>query len=179
MPVIPSPKFLAIFVLAVALTGCANRIPREALRLSPESVQTRQMQSRYFDTANETAILSASAAVLQDLGFNLEESETGLGVIVVSKRRDAREVGQMVGAMMRSIFTFKKQSYDEEQEIRASLVTRPSASGERVSVRITLQRTVWDTEGEVTKIEGIHEPRIYQHFFDKLSKSVFLDAHLT
>lgn len=173
------PLRFAVVVLVVGMTACSERIPRAALQLSQESVQDRQMQSRHFQTADENAMLAASAALLQDLGFNLDESEPELGVLVASKRRDAREVGQMLGAVMRTILSGRSQTYDEEQEIRASLVTRPSPEGTRIAVRITFQRTVWDSEGEISKTEAVNEPQIYQQFFDKLSKSVFLEAQLS
>jgi hypothetical protein len=43
-------------------------------------------------------------------------------------------------------------------------------------LRITIQRIVTNTSGMVTRIESIEEPAIYQEFFDKLSKSVFLEV---
>jgi len=170
-------RFAAAVLLAGLLAACGNSVPREALELTSESLQKRQLQSRYFQTADESRVLAASAAVLQDLGFNLDESETELGVLVASKRRDAREVGQVVGAMLMTMLTFESKAYDREQEIRASLVTRPA--GLRTGVRVTFQRTVWDTEGEITKAEAVEEAEIYQQFFDRLSKSVFLEAQLT
>jgi len=45
-----------------------------------------------------------------------------------------------------------------------------------VAVRVTFQRIVWDIEGNVTRSESLTDPKIYQEFFDKLSKAVFLDA---
>ena len=163
-------------LLALALAACTKGIPKEALQLSRESLQHRQMQSRHFDTKDEAAILSASAALLQDLGFNLDESETDLGLIVASKRRDATEMGQVIAATL-FMFTCRKKTYDTEQQIRASLVTRPY--GDRITVRITFQRKVWNNKGKLTKVEGVNNRKIYQRFFDKLSKSVFLEAHLT
>ena len=173
-------RCLCTALLAAMLTACAVRVPKEALQLTPESLQQRQTQSRYFDTNDEAAILSASAAVLQDLGFNLDESETDLGVLVASKQRDATEAAQVAGAVILAIFTGAVIPIDDHQKIRASLVTKPSGEEEkRVTVRITFQRIVWNTEGNISKNESIDEPEIYQEFFSKLSKSVFLEAHET
>jgi hypothetical protein len=44
-------------------------------------------------------------------------------------------------------------------------------------VRVTFQRIVTNTQGQVTRRELINEPMIYREFFDKLSESVFLEAH--
>ncbi len=86
------PRLFVTAVLAVGLlvvAGCQQKIPKEALQLTQESLAQRQAQTRRFDTSDETMLLSASAAVLQDLGFNLDESETKLGLVVASKDRDA------------------------------------------------------------------------------------------
>src|SRR5262249_37737193 len=86
---------------AVALSGCVpTSVPPEALQLSATAVQDRQMQTRRFDTKDEEKLQRAGAQVLQDLGFQIDESETKLGVIVASKNRDARETGQIVGAVV-------------------------------------------------------------------------------
>jgi hypothetical protein len=44
-------------------------------------------------------------------------------------------------------------------------------------VRVTFQRVVWDNHRNVSRIETINEPKIYQEFFDKLAQSLFLEAH--
>ena len=67
---------------------------------------------------------------------------------------------------------------DSRQNIRAVIVTRPvGESGGRISVRILFQRTVWNDRGAVSKRENIDDARIYQEFFERLSKAVFLEAH--
>jgi hypothetical protein len=79
--------------------GCGG-IPAAALQLPPESSANRQRQTRTFDGITEPALLAASAAVLQDLGFVLDESESSLGVLVASKRRSARNAGEIAGKVL-------------------------------------------------------------------------------
>jgi hypothetical protein len=64
---------------------------------------------------------------------------------------------------------------DKNQKIRASLVTRPL--DKKTNLRVTFQRVVWDTQGQISRTESIEDPKIYQEFFEKLSKAVFLEAH--
>ena len=61
--------------------------------------------------------------------------------------------------------------------MRASVVTKLLPNGKEMSVRVTFQRIVFNTEGQVTTAEAIIEPEVYQEFFSKLSKSVFLEAN--
>jgi len=44
-------------------------------------------------------------------------------------------------------------------------------------VRVTFQRIVWDEQGRVSRSESLEDPELYQEFFFKLSKAVFLEAH--
>ena len=49
--------------------GCTTtHATSDFFELSPETPQHRAAQTRYFETDNPTELLSASAAVLQDLG---------------------------------------------------------------------------------------------------------------
>ena len=165
-------------VFGVILAGCEPTIPKEALQLSPESLKDRQLQTRRFETRDEAKLLSASALLLQDLGFNLDESETKLGLIVGSKERSAINAGQVIFAIIIAGLGGGAMPIDKAQKMRASLVTRPIGdSGDSIAVRITFQRIVWNTAGQITIAERMNDPKIYQEFFSKLSKSVFLEAH--
>ena len=116
---------IAIFSLVCFLVvSCASKIPKEALQLSPEDLKNRQLQTRRFDT-DESTLMSASAALLQDLGFTIDESETDLGVIACSKTRDAINASQVVGAVLIAVLTGAVTPVDKDQLIRASLVTHP------------------------------------------------------
>lgn len=123
-------KNVCILLLCVlSLTACAPQIPQDALRLSPESLQDRQLQTRRFETTNKKAMLAAASAVLQDLGFTLEESEVNLGVLTGSKQRDASSGAQMAGAVFASLLGVNT-SVDSRQTIRVSLVMREQNAGQ-------------------------------------------------
>lgn len=164
----------------VAASGCAT-IPKDALVLAPDSLERRQLQTRRIDGVSEKDLLSAAAGVLQDLGFNIDESETRLGVIVASKDRSAFTATQLAGAIALAVFGVST-SIDKTQKIRVSLVTRPALAADGSPrpdsqlLRITIQRMVWNTANQITRIESIEEPEIYRAFFERLSKSVFLEV---
>ena len=169
-------KIILCLVALVSLSACAQTVPKEALELTQESLQQRQSQTRRFETNDETKLLTAGAQVLQDLGFTLEESEAGLGVVVGSKNRDATEAGQVALAIFVALAGGGAMPIDKDQKIRVSLITRP-ISNKETAARVTFQRVVWNTHGQVTTSEPLDEPKLYQEFFDKLSQSVFLTAN--
>jgi hypothetical protein len=154
--------------------ACQKGVPREALMFTPESLADRQLQTRVFETDNEGKLLEASAGVLQDLGFTIDESEVRCGVIVCSKDRNVTEIYDVGLSIIASIF-FIDYEYATRQKVLASLVTR-TLEGKKIAVRITFQHLVWDTQKDLIKNERINDPHIYQQFFSKLSKSVFLTA---
>ena len=177
-PKLPKTVFVSVFIFCLALmVGCAAKIPPEALQWTSETLQQRQLQTRRFDTTDEILILQSVAGLLQDLGFNIDESETKLGIIVASKDRDATDAGQVTLAVIVALLGGGAMPVDKNQKLRASVVTSPTSTGKEMNVRVTFQRIVWNTQGQVTKTESLDDPKFYQEFFEKLSKSIFLEAH--
>jgi len=169
-------RSIALTLSLLSLSGCGG-IPKDALQLAPEALADREMQTRRFETRDESALLRASAALLQDLGFNLDDSETELGLLVASKNRSAVEAGQVVGSILVAALTGVAMPIDTKQLMRASVVTRPiGEQDEQIAVRVTFQRVVTDSKNNATKREGMRDPAAYQEFFEKLSKAVFLEA---
>lgn len=169
---------VVLLALGVATAGCFQTASKDALKLSSESLDQRRLQTRYFETSDELRLLTSGTAVLQDLGFTIDDTESGFGLVVGSKQRDASEVGQIVVAVVVAVFTGAWMPTDDRQLMRASVVTRPiGEAGNRTAVRVTFQRIVWNTDGRVTHAESMSEPAYYQEFFARLSKAVFLQAH--
>jgi len=169
---------VAFLVVGIALiSGCAS-IPKDAFQLPPTSLEDRKLQSRLYSTLDHDSMLSASAGVLQDLGYALDVSNGDLGVLTASKDLDATNAGQIAGAVLLAALTGTASAVDKNQKVRVCVVVNESLESKGSStVRITINRVIWNTQGQITRAEAIKEPELYQAFFDKLSKSTFLEAH--
>lgn len=193
-------------VLCVGLAlGCYSppeTTPIELFALTPESAANKASQTRQFETPNSDELMSASAAVLQDLGFQVTEADRALGFLRAAKERSARERGQEVNqgivAFLTAVLsvvaslggvganTMVVLPVDLHQQIDASLTTRPiDANDTKQEVRIVFYRLVWKGQGSSgnqtilpgeQRMEMIRDPEIYQEFYSRLSKAVFLEA---
>ena len=171
-------KLKYVFVACVlGMTGCATTAPENLFQVAETSLQDRQMQSRFFETSNEVELLSAGVAVLQDMGYSIDETETKSGVVTASKTVDATNKAQMAGAILLAVLGGGNVSVDSQQQIKVSFVTLPSKNNKNgYLARATFQRIVINTEGQVTRAETMANEELYREFFNKLSKSVFLEA---
>jgi len=168
------PALILLLGVAGMVAGCAS-LPKDALSASETLMSDRVMQSRKYETTDEDRILLSCAGVLQDLGFILEESDTDIGLISASKMRSALDPRQIIVSYAAVFLFMPPLPTDKEQKFRASVTTRP-AGDSHIAVRVTFQRIVWNSQEDVTRREPLKEPEFYQEFFDRLSKSIFLDA---
>ena len=149
----------------------------DVLKLEPESMAQRQLQTRKYNTTAEDKIITTCVNVLQDTGFAIENTDAKLGTILASKQREAVESGQVAGAIIIAVIFGVAVPIDKNQTMYASIVVSPAASEKKASlVRITFSRLVWNDRGVVSKAERLEEPEVYQTFFTKLSKGLFLEA---
>lgn len=164
--------------LLFVLSGC-GQTSIQMVKLKTTSLNERQLQTKSYDTINESEIISASVATLQDMGFNIDEINRDFGVVTCSKTRDARETGQQVGLFILALFAGANvmDSADHTQNIRATVVVTPKEKLNKTNVRLTVMRVLRNSKGWVTGVENIKDKAIYQQFFDKLSKSVFLEEN--
>jgi hypothetical protein len=169
---------LWVVLCLTGLGGCtATTVQPEDMRLTPETTAKRHSQMRIFDTGNEAEVLVAVVAVLQDIGFLIDESETQLGVIVGSKERSAIQPAEVVASYTLAIVLGVDPVYAERQTMRVSVVTTPVEEKNGTAVRVNFQRLVFTNMGSISRKEVLGSDEIYQEFFAKLSKSLFLEAH--
>ena len=129
----------------------------------------------------------ATSAVLQDMGYTIDEIEVPLGVVSASKRADASSALELFGAVIADGITCVVtltlacggKNYGEagdEQEIRMTVVSRPMLENEDdVTVRVTIQQIIWDKKGRVSVQRTVEDGEVYSSFFEKMSKAVFLE----
>lgn len=177
----------AFVLVSVFLLAACETLPRDAFRLSESALAIRAMQTREYSSVSDRAILSASTAVLQDMGYAIDELEEPLGVLSASKRADAtsgmKAVGSLAKDSVRCVFSFLRacdgkhySKLDDVQDIRLTLISRPQLDRkDDVVVRITVQRVIWDKKGRLSEQQTITDGQVYASFFEKMSKAVFLE----
>ena len=111
----------AITASTFLLTACAT-VPPNAFMVTPEILQQRQLESRRYDSIKEADLLTASANVLQDLGYNLENSESRLGILTASKQRNAVNPGEVAAALVVALLGGGIMPISQDQIIRVALV---------------------------------------------------------
>lgn len=167
-------KIFIFLLLVVSITsGCVSY--EHYYKLDEQYLARRQLETRAYETKNEEALLIASAQVLQDLGFTLDESEIKLGLITANKDREAGSAGQKVGMILLAAFAGSQPVYDVSQKIYVTLVSTKNHNN-GYNVRIEFARVIWNNMNQA-RIEKIQDEEIYKDFFDKLSQSVFLTAN--
>lgn len=174
-------------LFAVLVSGCAmNTIPPDALRLEESTLDIRSLQTRKLAAPSETAILTATIAVLQDMEFNIDRIEKPLGVISASKVSDADDSREKTGLFLLDLLCAAGNSHNcdnmsrakDEQHLVLTMVVLPSLErGGEYSVRITMQRIILDKEDRVVILERISAPEVYQEVFNKLRQALFIEVN--
>lgn len=174
----------SLLVLALLImAGCGGGASLESFVPTEETLRKRVLTTRQFDGISEADLLSASAGVLQDLGFSIEEIETSLGLISGTKIAESKLPGV---TWFVNLPGFKRG--DGPKEFRASVVVRQGndTTDKTQYVRVTFHQKVWakdvpddDEDSPFVQAfiqESIDDPELYGEFFELLSKSVFLEG---
>ena len=129
---------VVIFGLTI-LSGCVTT-NQSVLGTQNSQVETRNYQSRTFDTSDKKMVLRSVISTMQDLGFIIDRADETLGTV--------------------SGTSFKNDS-------KMTVSVRPVGT-KQTMVRANAQ----------SKLREISNPMAYQNFFNALSQSMFLDAHM-
>jgi hypothetical protein len=84
-------KFLKLIAIAISgvsligLSGCQTTSSSQLLKADQSQVQTRNIQTRAFDTTDKNKTLRTVISTLQDLGFVVDKADEVLGSVSATK----------------------------------------------------------------------------------------------
>lgn len=80
-----SRKCLWILLPLLVLSGCQSDSRQQILATDKSQVALRSIQSRVFDTSDQSLTNRTVIATLQDLGFTIDRVDEDLGVVTATK----------------------------------------------------------------------------------------------
>lgn len=198
MHIVPVFSAAALLVLLVSVSGSARAAQTKPqsmeplFELNPTSDADRSAQTRTFPTTDRKLLLAASASVLQDMGFKITGGAPAYGLLVGEKTADVpptgvahtvAEAALVTTTVLMSLLTGEDMVTDlpeqVQQRVHVSLHLKPEpiAPRSRTDIRISIDRDMIYDNGVVVP-DHTELPSIYQEFFAKLSKSVYLEGEL-
>lgn len=76
---------LPLVLVCISLSACQTTSMNQVMETSESQVAIRQIQTRAFDTTNNTKTLRTVIATLQDLGFVIDKADKELGTVSGTK----------------------------------------------------------------------------------------------
>jgi PBP1b-binding outer membrane lipoprotein LpoB len=154
----------AICACALLLTGCVQSHTAPMTQL-----QTREIQTRDFDTANTKLVMKTMMNVLQDEGFIVKNAVMDIGLLSAEKNIDVENTSKAVIAVL---LGGAQARWSKQQTVEAS--ANISEFGAKTRVRINFQTKLLDNFGCPQEVITITDLTYYRAFFDKVSKGLFL-----
>jgi hypothetical protein len=131
---------IAAILVGGGLVACQSDSRQQILATDQSQVSLRSIQTRMFDTSDQSLTVRTVIATLQDLGFAIDKVDNDIGVVSATK------AGNYL--------------------LKMTISSRPRGP-EQISVRASAQYN----------ITAVSDPKLYQQFFEALSKAMFLEAH--
>jgi len=78
------PQKLLLLLGLLALAGCATTTPTN-IAGGGTQLETRQIQTREYDTLDKAMTMRSVIASLQDLGFTIDQADAELGTITATR----------------------------------------------------------------------------------------------
>ena len=185
---------LLLICMSAAGPGFAEQTQPKGMKplfqLNPTSAGDLAEQTRTYPTDDRDAVIDASAAALQDMGYKLTGGERQLGLLVGHKHADVEGAGAahamaeaavVTISVLASLLTGQDMVTDLPEQVGqviyiSLLVSEASTSGrEGTEVRISLDRDmIYDHGGIIA--DHTELPLIYQEFFGRVSKAIYLEG---
>jgi hypothetical protein len=175
----------AVIILLGVLSSCTVvRFP-EQVNTPQTQLQTREYQTREFDTNDVRLVMKAMLNVLQDDGFVVKNAVTDLGLLTATKEvqlSDKSVSNRYWMDALDALFDTRGSSsrnrnsqdarYNKFKQVEVSV--NVSELGKRCKVRANFQAKIIDNTGNPVEVSAISDPKFYQDFFSRVDKGIFL-----
>ncbi len=159
-------KIVVFSILTLAVfTGCTYSAPESPMT----QLQVREMQSREFDTKDTKLVTKSVMNVLQDEGFIIKNAVLDLGLISAERYIDIENSNDVFRSRF---FSGQYARWNKQYIIEAS--ANISEYGNQTRVRLNFQRKTIDNFGSPVDVRTVLDPALYQSFFEKVSKGIFI-----
>lgn len=158
-------KIIIFFIVSgIIIAGCATAPKTEKTQL-----QIREFQTRTYTEVDSKLVMKAMLNVLQDDGFIVNNAVLELGLLTASREVDIENKGKAFAA---TFLPGVDARWEKNSLVEASCNVSDVRDG--CKVRVNFQQKILDNKGGIVKIRQIDEQEFYQTFFNKVSKSIFI-----
>ncbi|MBL0690158.1 MAG: hypothetical protein JJV93_00570 [Alphaproteobacteria bacterium] len=167
---------MRLLLLIFPLLFSSSLLSASTLFMVPtDMLSVRSMQTKNIETNSKEEITSIVIGTLQDMDYNVLESDYDLGVIVGQKISPARN---LLGKFFNFILYLldNEISYDVSVETVIT-VTIDSVKNKSSRVRVSVAQITIDNFGYITDSVLIKDAVIYQSIFKKISQSSFIENY--
>jgi hypothetical protein len=161
-------KYIQIYslIIVISLFGCNLPPP-----IPPKTqLQIRELQTREYPSKDLKQVMKAVIGALQDDGFLIRNADKELGFINALREYDVMDPNS---AFVAQLFEGSRARYEKTSIIEAS--ANVSDFGRNVRVRIVFQVKIIDNFGMPIDSRTVEDAKMYQDFFVKVDKSVFIE----
>ena len=159
-------KLILLVLVAAGLSGCvwgSSAPPKTQLEI-------REFQTRAYDTKDQKLVMKAVLAVLQDDGYAIKNADKDLGFVSATKEVD---LGGSAPLWVWGMSSSKDNARWKKLRVLDATVNITEA-GAQTRVRLSLQQKTLDNLGGVMEAGAVNDPKVYQDFFVKVDKGLFL-----
>jgi hypothetical protein len=156
---------LPTLTILMVFTGCVRQTSEKPIT----QLEIREIQSREFDTNDTKLVMKSMMNVLQDDGYIIKNAVCELGLLNAEKSIDVEDT---FAATCMVILVSPNARWSKQQILEAS--ANVSEYGSKTRIRMNFQTKTIDNFGCPKNVETVRNPKIYQDFFDKVSKGLFL-----
>ncbi len=170
--------------LIILLSACSSFKVEEELNAPDDLEALRTIQSRLFPTTNRSALTTAAAEALTEMGFTIVQQEPGLGFVSATQQVnafDAGEVLEITAVFLLAVLTHGNlpggggSGIDDHEIFAANVVILPEEGKDEI-VRLTVQRSMYNTNNRITETEHVASDEVYADFFKRIQDKLRISA---